>query len=331
MKHLLTADWHLKHKHPFSLMVNGKMWDRVCEEKLNTLNKLPAIAKKLSVDDVIIAGDIFDTSNPPEALKTEFVKIIQAFECPVYVITGRPGDHDYTSPKNFVLMDIRQAMAANDNVYIHDSNFMPLTKGVLIYHDMLEGISEFYKNVVKLSDEKFQPFQTILMGDYHAHHHVKFGKKFFIYPGPPFPTRYGENYHGVVVIDTDKEGRTTSHKYYKLKTYAFLDSTSLKVVPELAVPYVMRYSLTVPSQEIPVTLRACEDRRQSLLSGEDCDPNCMDVIWKVKTEKVLVDENGDEIEDASLKEVCLGYIEKNSGKLKKKAALLFQKLEKAVE
>jgi DNA repair exonuclease SbcCD nuclease subunit len=314
-------------------MVNGKLWDRMCEEKLKVLRKFPAHAKKLKVDAVLIAGDVFDTSNPPEALKAEFVKIIMDFECPVYIITGRPGDHDYVSKSNFVLMDIREALGRVDsNVYIHDTNQLHLSTGVMMFHDMLEGISDFYKNVVTLKDERFADYKTIMMGDYHAHYHTTYGQKFFIYPGPPFPTRYGESDHGLVVLETDsKTGKYIRHKYHKTKSYRLLDLNNLDSAPKCDVPYVARYNLTVPSQEVPTTLRACEDLKKELMMGEHNDSNCMDVVWKVKAENVTTDIDGNEIEDHSLSETCKNYIEKNSGNLKKSALSLLSKLEKAVE
>lgn len=331
MKILLTADWHLKHKHPFSRMVNGKLWDRMCQEKLNILYRLPAYADKLKVDMVLIAGDVFDTSNPPEALKAEFVKIVQSFKQKVVVITGRPGDHDYVSKNNYVLMDIKEAMSG-DEVYIHDSNSLELSKGVLAHHEMLEGISDLYKNSIPLSSEVFSHYKTILMGDYHAYYHTTFGKKFFIYPGPPYPTRYGENDHGLVVVETnDKDGSYKKHKYYKIKSYALMDLTNLDYMPDgnkIKTPYVLRYSLVSTSQELAPTLRACEDRKQELLE----DSMCMDVIWKVKTcDNMELDSDGNELEDASLREVCKKYIKEAGGKTKKASWKLFQKLEKEVE
>jgi DNA repair exonuclease SbcCD nuclease subunit len=308
-------------------MVNGKMWDRMCQEKLNTLRKLPGYAEKLKVDAVLIAGDVFDTSNPPEALKAELVKILKMFTCPVNVITGRPGDHDYVNENNYVMMDIKEALDLKGKVYIHNSNFLELSKGVLAYHDMLEGISDLYKNVVKLNDEKFIPYRTILMGDYHAKYWVEFGRKWFFYPGPPYPTRYGEQDHGFLVVETnDGTGAFEDKKYYQIKTYELLSSPNLEESGE-ALPYVMRYELTVPAQEIPVTLRACEERKRELTA----DPNCMDVIWKVKASNPNVNSKGEEMEDLTLKEVCLNYIQDNAGKMVKGASALFSKLEKAVD
>ena len=76
---LHTADWHLRHKHKYTKVVNGKIWDVMFEEKIKALKYLPKIADKYKCDMVLIAGDIFDTTNPPEAIKAEFVKIINSF------------------------------------------------------------------------------------------------------------------------------------------------------------------------------------------------------------------------------------------------------------
>lgn len=327
MKILLTSDWHLKPRHPYSAMLEGRVWDRMCQEKLDTLYKIPKLAKKLLSynDEVVIAGDIFDTSNPPEALKAEFIKILSKMPVKTTVITGRPGEHDYVNPQNYVLMDIRQAiesMGNKEEVYIHDSNWYHLYDGTLICHEMLEGINEFYKHTVSMDDERFQDYHTILMGDYHAYYHTTFGTKKFIYPGPPYPTRYGEKDHGFVVVEfDDKSAKYISHKYYKLKTYRLLESLVLKE-GECEVPYILRYNLRVRPDEIPVTLRKCEEMKNKLMNKY---PNCMDVVWKVSANKEGVDMI--DLSDMSIEEVCEAYIQENAPKKFKKSTLkLFKEL-----
>ena len=170
MKILLSADWHLKHKHHCTQIVEGKIWDRWCQEKLNTLNRLPNIAKKYECDIIIIAGDIFDTSNPPEALKAEFCKIINKLktesESNVIIIPGRPGDHDFVNSNNYVLMDLKESFQGTGNIYIHNSNYYELPDiepkfKILIAHDMLEGIDERYRKSIPLNDKRWKDYETI--------------------------------------------------------------------------------------------------------------------------------------------------------------------------
>jgi DNA repair exonuclease SbcCD nuclease subunit len=330
MKILLTADLHLKSRHPFSRLVVGKMWDRMCQEKLKVVSLLPKVADKYEVDLVVIAGDIFDTSNPPESLKAEFVKILMAFNTKVVVITGRPGDHDYVSENNFVLMDIMEAFRDHENIIIHNSNFYPLPdSNILIYHDMLSGISDLYKKTIPLDHEKFRPFKTILMGDYHASYVKKYADKTFIYPGTPYPTRYGEDCHNISIVETNTKGEVTGHQSIPIKTYKLLECDSLKDRAKVDVPYVIKYKINCEPNELSDTLRELESIKRQFTKEDDSNL-CMDVVWQVSTSDKVVDIKSNNNSN-TLKEVCLDYIQNNAGNLIKQEEALFLKLEKEVE
>ncbi|WP_430885370.1 exonuclease SbcCD subunit D [Fusibacter sp. JL216-2] len=89
MRVLHTSDWHLgKHLEGFSRL----------EEQRHFLNELYEICDEKSVDVVIIAGDIYDTSNPPaqaEKLYYEAIKkISKNGKRPVFAIAGNHDNPD---------------------------------------------------------------------------------------------------------------------------------------------------------------------------------------------------------------------------------------------
>ena len=312
---LHTADWHLKAKHRYSNIAEGKLWDRMCDEKLKTLHKFPAIAEKLKVDLIDIAGDIFDTSNPPEFLKAEVCKILNKFTKPVIVITGRPGDHDYVSENNYVLMDLKEAYGEwNDKITIVGKNVYEDEQlpGLLFSHLMLEGINEFYKKTVKLNDEMFKRYETILLGDYHGYYHKQYAGKNFIYCGPPYPTRYGENCNGFVIVEIDETtGKLLSHKHYNIKTFQLFTCITLEenLKCEFALPYILKYKLSIKSDELAKIVRHLESRKTDIMNK---DSLCMDVIWEINTTEgnQIINAFG---KDKTLQEVCTDFIKENGG------------------
>ena len=89
MKILHTADWHL-----------GKRLDNFnrLEEQILVLNEICQIADDQAVDAVIIAGDLFDTFNPPveaiDLLYKTLKKLTNRGKRPVIAIAG---NHDSPS------------------------------------------------------------------------------------------------------------------------------------------------------------------------------------------------------------------------------------------
>ncbi len=89
MKILHTSDWHL-----------GKYLDKYSriEEQEMFLNELHEICEKQKIDLIIIAGDIYDTSNPPINAEKLFFsamkKLSKNGSRPIIII---PGNHDSSS------------------------------------------------------------------------------------------------------------------------------------------------------------------------------------------------------------------------------------------
>jgi len=321
MKYLLISDIHLKPKHKFSDMVEGKVWDRICQEKLKVLNRIPAIADKFKADVVLWGGDIFDNSNPPEALKAELCNILNKFNQKVVMIPGKPGDHDFVSSNNFVLMDLRAAYEDNKNITIHNDYKIEIQKGVLLCHVMLEGISDLYKNTVKLSDPMFKDYKTILLGDYHAFYKKTYAGKQFVYPSPPYPTRYGESQGGIVLGEVDSNGKTITMKRMKLKSYSLEEVYSVNQKISAEVPTVLKYKLEVPNSEMSKTLFEMNSLKKKLKKNK----NILDVIWSIKSIKVS-DEEDIEQGDRTLEEVCFEHIN-NSCDHPKEVTKIFKEYE----
>ncbi|WP_372474331.1 exonuclease SbcCD subunit D [Capnocytophaga sp. ARDL2] len=86
MKLLHTADWHL-----------GKRLDRFSriEEQKAVLNEIICIANRESVDMVVVAGDLFDSFNPPaEAIELFFETLIQLSDHGNRPVIAIAGNHD---------------------------------------------------------------------------------------------------------------------------------------------------------------------------------------------------------------------------------------------
>lgn len=298
----------------------------MCQEKLNTLYRLVKFINKSDADLVFIGGDVFDTSNPPEALKAEFCKIINSIKKHVIIITGRPGDHDYVSENNYVLMDLKEAYNMDSRIHIVGKNVYEDDElpNVLFCHLMLEGIDERYRKTVSLSDPMFKKYNTILLGDYHAFYHKKFGRKDFVYSGAPYPTRYGENCHSVCMVEIDdKTGKLIDVKKLNLKTYKLLELYTTKLVPDIDFTFVVKYKLKVKPKNLAETIREMEGLKEEIF---EIRSGCMDVIWELST----VGENNVEVQTSSesLIDVCEDYILANGGEHSGKLNKEFKKLYK---
>lgn len=317
------ADLHLKHKHPFTPMVEGEVWDRLCEEKLNALSVAFSYARRKNADLITIGGDVFDTSNPPEALKAAFCELLNSVpnDIVVKIIPGRPGDHDFVSSNNYVLMDLREAYRNVTNIEIYDKPYCEVCDGVLLAHLMLDGISSFYKKTVAYDDDMFAGYNTILLGDYHAWYKKKFAKSIYLYPGCPYPTRYGEHCHHIAAVDVDSKGRVESIKKVSIPTYKLLELHSLEAdIPSTDQKLVIKYKITAPSSEIGNTLSALQNLKIKAMK----DSGILDVVWELKSQDA--EQIRKEVGKRSLRETCLDYIDQKAPK-PKTAAKFFKKME----
>lgn len=86
MRILHTADWHL------GRMLEGR--SRM-EEQTKFCNQLVKIVKEENIDIVIVAGDIYNSPNPPSAAETLFYDTLEKISCDAQVATVIiSGNHD---------------------------------------------------------------------------------------------------------------------------------------------------------------------------------------------------------------------------------------------
>ncbi|NRB65565.1 MAG: exonuclease SbcCD subunit D C-terminal domain-containing protein [Saprospiraceae bacterium] len=105
MKVLHTSDWHLGQKFLFR--------DREEEHQL-ALDWLLDVIQSQSIDMVIVAGDIFDTGNPPNYARRQYYQFLTRLTrttCRYAIIIG--GNHD--SP---AMLEAPKALLASLNVYV---------------------------------------------------------------------------------------------------------------------------------------------------------------------------------------------------------------------
>jgi DNA repair exonuclease SbcCD nuclease subunit len=111
MRFLHAADLHLGLRVTrFGAQVNG----RVQEARLEALDILVAQAKKLTLDFVLIAGDLFDDNHVDAVTSRRALELFESFGLPVYII---PGNHDPLTADS-VYARPPWSTASNDNVHL---------------------------------------------------------------------------------------------------------------------------------------------------------------------------------------------------------------------
>lgn len=111
MKILHTSDLHIGKK------LNGR--SRLDEQK-DVLNELCDIADGRSVDLVIIAGDVFDTSVPSAEAEETFFSFIKKISSPERAVVIISGNHD-----DWQRLCACRDLAAKSNVYVFGGSFAP--------------------------------------------------------------------------------------------------------------------------------------------------------------------------------------------------------------
>lgn len=89
MKILHTGDLHLGREYK---TVGSSVADVYRQARLDALDNIIRIAGNENCDYVVIAGDLFDSHNPPATLISTVCEALNKFPCPVLVL---PGNHDY--------------------------------------------------------------------------------------------------------------------------------------------------------------------------------------------------------------------------------------------
>ena len=320
MKILHCGDYHLRHIHKYSLPIQDKIWDRLFVEKVKVLQQIPPLAVEHKIDWVAITGDVFDTTNPPEAIKRIFVKWLRDFVALDIPVTIIPGNHETTAYNHHAMMDIGEAFSDDDKIFIGNRHRC-LQTGVAMFHLMLEGISDKFKNTIKYNDERFKDYKTILLGDYHFHYEKQYADKWFIYSGTPYPTRFGEKNHSFNLVDVKEDGTLVSCEQIRLKSYKMIEIVDPLLgvpLPEINGPVIVKCTIKCKSENLERIGRELEQEKQRWMEN----PNVIDFVYT----RTIKDVSKKEVDTTqSIQQVSENYIGKNiPGEYKRGALELFK-------
>jgi len=95
-----TADWQLGK--PFSRVSDPDQQAALRSQRLETINRIAAVARDRQASFIVVAGDVFDSHRPPDQLISKALGRIGQIGLPVYMI---PGNHDYGDPGSLWLTD----------------------------------------------------------------------------------------------------------------------------------------------------------------------------------------------------------------------------------
>ena len=87
---LHTADWQIGK--PYRWIADPQKQARLQRERIEAVSRIGEVARRESVDALLVAGDLFDSSTVPASEVLEVMELIGAMPCPVLVI---PGNHDH--------------------------------------------------------------------------------------------------------------------------------------------------------------------------------------------------------------------------------------------
>lgn len=90
---LHTADWQLGK--PFASLGDAAKRHRVQQERLQTVRNLTNVATESGASFILVAGDLFDSSQATKATVSAACSAIGSLKIPVLVI---PGNHDHAGP-----------------------------------------------------------------------------------------------------------------------------------------------------------------------------------------------------------------------------------------
>ena len=90
---LHTADWQLGK--PFASVRDEPKRNRLQHERLQSVRRMAAVAKETGADFMLVAGDVFDSSQATKATVSAACAAVGALGIPVYAI---PGNHDHGGP-----------------------------------------------------------------------------------------------------------------------------------------------------------------------------------------------------------------------------------------
>ena len=196
MRTVVFADIHLKAQDQFGSVQKLDIGN-IETRNLAKIKKLISIVEQEEPDRVIIAGDLFSSSRPPEILRWLFFEMFK-IKCPTYIISG---NHDiinkmgigksesarsdwftYISPQDFLLVDniLLVGYCREDAIFV---DLMKQKTDFLISHRDVKNITngfkaEFYGHVHEnkmVFSEKWQigsPFKESWAEENHGHYYL---------------------------------------------------------------------------------------------------------------------------------------------------------------
>jgi len=93
LRFLHTADWQLGK--PFASLQDDSKRHRLQQERLNAIQRLSSIAIDSNASFILVAGDLFDSSQATKSIVSSACAAIGLLKIPVLVI---PGNHDHGGP-----------------------------------------------------------------------------------------------------------------------------------------------------------------------------------------------------------------------------------------
>ncbi len=88
-----TADWQIGK--PFASITDPAKRARVQQERIEAIRRIGSVVRERRAAFVVVAGDLFDSPTPTNAVVAAALDAIASLEVPVYCI---PGNHDHGGP-----------------------------------------------------------------------------------------------------------------------------------------------------------------------------------------------------------------------------------------
>jgi len=228
---LHTADWHLGRRFPG---FEPHAAQALARARLQTVERLLALADRLAVDAVLCAGDVFDEASPDASVTEPLAELLRRQTRPLVLL---PGNHDplggAQSPWN-PSHPFRRALPDAVHVVDRDGFELELDGGVIVAspcHSTAGALpvserlpsraegddrvrvglahgSTFGPSVpFPVAPDAIDPLglDYLALGDHHGLE-IRSGGTTIAYPGTPEPTRHGETRAGHVLLAMVERG-----------------------------------------------------------------------------------------------------------------------------
>lgn len=240
VKYIISNDWHIQ--------------SRNIEQKKDIARQKIELCKKLDCDNVIIAGDIFESRvSQREDVLNAFGDILNMFYSAgiyVFIIVGNHDKTVYTSKNSFLDTFAHHPMVTlvDDVIEFNNVVMVPfytneilseiIPKGeegkVLVSHFAVNGSRNNDGTVIEdgLKQSMFSEYDLVLLG--HYHNHQKIGDNIVHMPSIQQESFAEDDNKGFTVLYTDHTWEIVNSKFRKyVDTYVDVDKLSRKEVNDL--------------------------------------------------------------------------------------------------